>query len=150
MLLSAFLSILAIITSCNDDKDEMNYYHRVKPIKSIYATFVDGNHRFVPNQTNLDADTIKISFPYYYPEDSEDKIDISKMKVSIEYNEDISVITPLPEIVDLTKYHAIEMKNADGSTDKIIITGEAKKEQHSQNHLFRITSGQSLWYNSGI
>ena len=25
MLLSAFLSILAIITSCNDDKDEMNY-----------------------------------------------------------------------------------------------------------------------------
>lgn len=54
MLLSAFLSILAIITSCNDDKDEMNYYHRVKPIKSIYATFVDGNHRFVPNQTNLD------------------------------------------------------------------------------------------------
>lgn len=33
MLLSAFLSILAIITSCNDDKDEMNYYHRVKPIK---------------------------------------------------------------------------------------------------------------------
>lgn len=40
MLLSAFLSILAIITSCNDDKDEMNYYHRVKPIKSIYATFV--------------------------------------------------------------------------------------------------------------
>lgn len=96
MLLSAFLSILAIITSCNDDKDEMNYYHRVKPIKSIYATFVDGNHRFVPNQTNLDADTIKISFPYYYPEDSEDKIDISKMKVSIEYNEDISVITPLP------------------------------------------------------
>ena len=51
MLLSAFLSILAIITSCNDDKDEMNYYHRVKPIKSIYATFVDGNHCSQPDKS---------------------------------------------------------------------------------------------------
>lgn len=50
MLLSAFLSILAIITSCNDDKDEMNYYHRVKPIKSIYATFVDGNIGLFPTR----------------------------------------------------------------------------------------------------
>lgn len=142
MLLSAFLSILTIITSCNDDKNEMNYYHRVKPIKSIYATFVDGNHRFIPNQTNLDTDTIRISFPYYYPEDSENRIDISRMKVSIEYNEDISVITPLPEIVDLTKHHTIEMKNADGSTDKIIITGEAKKSSIAKITYFALPQAE--------
>lgn len=126
IFLATILASTAAFSACNNS-DDSYYYFKEEPITDIYATFADGSGRFASSQDSFDTDVIAIDFPYYYPENSQTPIDISRMKVFITCAKGFTVLTPLPEIVDLTKKNTLSLRNPDGKRLDIAVTGAIQK-----------------------
>lgn len=126
MLYTAYLLSILLLSFCSSDKD-VNYFHRVTPVEEVYSTFIDGDRHFTPDKINLDVDTIFINYPYYYPIDSEDKIDVTRMQLHIKFNPEVKVETEIPNVVDMSTPFIIDIVNADGAKEKLTIVGDVRK-----------------------
>ena len=130
-----------VVFSCQKDEEAPNYFHKVEPITKIEATFASGSEEiFTTTQEHPFPDTIRINFPFYYPEESEELIDITKMKLHLEINEEATMTTKIPEVVDLTKPLKVEFINADKSKQEYVIIGNVRKNNQARITSFAIES----------
>jgi endoglucanase len=136
---TTFLSIIFLLSthflfSCESKEPNTIDRQNVNPIKSFYFSFPNDNKEFSTELSYLYKETIVVDFPYSYPEESTQKVDLSKMKFSLTLEPGVSLVSPIDEYVDLTKPYKVEVINADKqlqtvffeaeieSTDKFIIS----------------------------
>lgn len=130
--LFVFLLTFMLVSACKEERPNMNYFHKVDPIKNIVVTFEDGSKEFTTSQEKPYGNNIEVDFPYYYPENSDQEIDISKMSVEIEFHEEVEVLTEIPDIVDLRSPLVIQIVNADGENEDVVITSNVKKSDRAK------------------
>lgn len=143
MIQSTLLLSFILLFACKEDK-VMNYYHKVDPVKSIFATLENGTKEFKPNQAEPYGNSIKIDFPYYFPENSETQIDVSKIKLNIAFHEEVKVLTAIPAVIDLKNPFTIKIINADGANEDVVITADIKKSNSAEITQFSLP-GVSLF-----
>lgn len=129
ILIYAFIACISITTtiSCKDKESEISYFHKVDPAVSVYVTFPNSEQQFTTSQKRPFGNEIKIDFPYYYPENSETRIDVSQLKLFIEFHKEITVSTVVPEIINLDNPLVIDYVNADGTKEILTITANISK-----------------------
>src|SRR5690554_2753012 len=110
LTLAALLLLCVACVSC-EKEEKKSYFHKVDPVRSIYVTLVDDDHRFVTNQNAPYGHEIEINFPKYYPTNSTTPIDISKLELHIEFNNGIEVQTEIPDVIDLTNPLILDITN---------------------------------------
>ena len=101
-------------------------------VGSIYATFGNGDGFFNPEMSTPYGDTIKFIFRTHYPAESNNVIDITKMKLKA-YSP-VSIVLPaeLAGVVDLTKKTPITIRMADGTESKHVVVGVMRKSSEAQ------------------
>ena len=132
--------LVTALTSCKEDKGITNYYHRVDPIVSLVAKIDGSNREFTVVEESLKTNDILIDLPYYFPEESEDEIDVSRMQLDIVFHEEVNVLSEIPALVDLTAPFVIKIKNADGKEEDVKIIGDIKKNNRAQILSFALPS----------
>ncbi|NGF56419.1 DUF5018 domain-containing protein [Parapedobacter sp. SGR-10] len=139
-LLTIVVLLLTGFVSCKEDKGITNYYHRVNPVIGLTATLDGSSKEFYPTEASLKSNDILVDFPYYFPEESNDQIDVSKVKLDIEFNEEITVLSPIPDLVDLRNPFVIQIENADGKKEDVKIIADVKKSNRAQILSFSLPS----------
>lgn len=138
LTLVAFL--LTGLISCKEDSGTKNYYHRVSPIINLTATLDGYTKEFYPIESTVNSSDILIDFPYFFPEDSNQPIDVTKVKLTIGFNDEIEVLSQIPEWVSLENPLTIEIRNADGKNEKLRIIADIKKSSRAQILKFSLPS----------
>ena len=107
-------------------------------VGSIFATFENGSGFFNPEMSTPYGDTIKFIFSTHYPTESNNVIDITRMKLKT--NLPVSVMLPaeLSGVVDLTKKTSIKIKQADGSESTHIVVGVIRKNSEARINEFSL------------
>jgi len=103
---------------------------------SIYATFEDGSGFFNPETATPYGDKITFVFPTHYPAESNETIDISRMRLKA-----YSPVTVTPAgnssgIVDLTKETRVVIHHQDGTEKEYVVAGEVRKSAEAQIKTF--------------
>jgi hypothetical protein len=101
-------------------------------VGSIYATFGNGDGFFNPEMSTPYGDTIKFIFSTHYPAESNNVIDITKMKLGTNLPVSITLPAELSGVVDLTKKTPITIRMADGSEQKHIVVGVIRKNSEAK------------------
>ena len=139
-LLTIVVLLLTGLVSCKEDKGITNYYHRVDPVISLTATLEGSTKDFYPIESSLKSNDILLDFPYYFPEESNDRIDVSKVKLNIVFNDEITVLSTVPDLVDLSNPFVIKIENADGKKEDVRIIADIKKSNRAQILSFSLPS----------
>ena len=95
-------------------------------LTNIYAQFADesiSTEQFTTAQIAPFGEVIRIQFPKYYPRNSLNPIDITRMRLTATLPVNVK-IEPKLNVMDLTKPNTIEVVNSNGTIDKHIIIGE--------------------------
>lgn len=119
-----FLILTTVLWSC--EKPEDNISAPRFGLSGIAAQFADesiSTEQFTSTQPPPYGDTIRIQFPKYYPRNSLQPIDITRMRITATLPVNVT-IQPKLTVMDLTKDNTIEVMNNDGTIDKHIIKGE--------------------------
>lgn len=139
-----FAALLATLSGCH--KPEKLVPAEVRQgLNSVSAQFSagefknDANAKFTKQISNPDQEEILISVPWFYPEESTNQTEITKMKISANLD-DNTFIEPALSVMDLTKKNYITVKRADGSVKKYYITGERKKSDKCAIINFTLTT----------
>lgn len=139
-ILTVVVLLLTSFVSCKEDKGITNYYHRVNPVVSLSATLDGASNEFLPVEETLKSNEVHIDFPYYFPENSEEQIDVSKVKLNIVFHDEIQVLSTVPEWVDLRNPYVIQIENADGKKEEVKIIADVKKSNRAQILSFSLPS----------
>lgn len=131
-ILTVTVFLLTGLISCKEDKGVTNYYHRVDPVISLTATLDGSNREFHAVEASLKSNDILLDLPYYFPEDTDDEIDVSKVKLDVVFHEEIEVQSNIPDRVDLRNPFVIKIVNADGKPEDIKIIADIKKSNRAQ------------------
>lgn len=144
ILIYTFIACISITTtiSCKDKESEISYFHKVDPVVSVYVTFPDSEQQFTTSQKRPFGNEIKIDFPYYYPENSETRIDVSQLKLFIEFHKEITVSTTVPEIINLNNPLVIDYVNADGAKETLTITANISKNSNARITYFALPQAE--------
>lgn len=131
------------LSACKPKPDDPIYFRKVDPVKSIHVTFLDGDKKFTTSQVAPYGNEIVIDFPMHYPENSETKIDVSRMKLFVEFHKEIKVSSTVPEIVNLNNPLVIDFVNADGAKEKLTISAKYLDDVDIANK-FEISKGVNI------
>ena len=130
-ILILFAAMLSILSGCHSPEKIVTSEVR-QGLNSLSAQFStgeyknDANAKFTLQIANPDQELQVIPIPWYYPEESTNETEITKMKVTANLD-DNTIIEPGLSVLDLTKENPIKVKKADGSIKNYIIRGERKK-----------------------
>lgn len=139
-MLTVVVLLLTGFVSCKEDRGITNYYHRVNPVVSLTATLDGSDETFYPKEESLKSNDILIDFPFYFPEESEEEIDVSKVKLDIVFHDEVKVLTNIPDRVDLRNPFVIKIENADGKSEDVKIIADVKKSARAQILSFSLPS----------
>lgn len=112
-------------------------------LNSVSAQFATGDYKndalatFTASAASADQERFVIEIPYYYPESSENLVEISQMRVSANLD-DNCFITPKLGTLDLTQEHWFTLTRGDGSKRQICITGIIKKSNKCNIEAFSV------------
>ncbi len=124
ILIPLFLMMMTPWWSC--EKPDDNISAPRFGLTGIVAQFADesiSTEQFTSAQEPPYGDTIRIQFPKYYPRNSLQPIDITRMRITATLPVNVT-INPKLTVMDLMKENIIEVVNNDGTIDKHIIIGE--------------------------
>ncbi|MBP1677009.1 MAG: hypothetical protein H6Q20_1568 [Bacteroidetes bacterium] len=133
-----FTGIVGFFIGCQSPDDLVPSTNSMG-FNSITAYFIDGeytNAEFRTTVTDINADIV-INIPYYFPEETNNKTTLGKMRV-IASIDDNCTISPKLGVLDLTKKNYFTFTNGLGETKKICITGAVKMLSGSQITYFAI------------
>ncbi len=134
----SLLLAAVLLLSCKRENNKFNYFHKVDPVDSISAYLGNGSRAFTTAQEKPYGNEITIAFPYFYPEGSESKVDVSKVRLSIVFNEQIKVTSDVPDMIDLTEPFVIHIVNADGSKEEVTIKASIRKSGNANIERFSL------------
>lgn len=120
----AFLLVTTMLFAC--EKPEENISAPRFGLTNIYAQFADesvSTEQFTSSQEPPFGDTIRIQFPKYYPRNTLEPIDITRMRMTATLPVNVSIAQKL-NVMDLTQHNTIEVVNSNGTIDKHVIIGE--------------------------
>lgn len=120
--------------ACKDDPENTT---PERSVPSIYATFEDGSGFFIPESTTPYGDTIKIIVDYHIPLESDNRTDISRMRLNAYAPVKISGVDG---IVDLNKPTKVTITAADGTQTSHSILGKFRKFSEAKITSFKLTS----------
>lgn len=121
--------LMAIGYSCKDSSD-LEYQR--SGVNSIYATFEDGTGFFNPETPTPYGDKITFVFSTHYPVESDQAMDISRMKLKANYPVTVTLVGSSSDIVDLTRETPVMIRHLDGTEKEYIVTGEIRKSSEAQ------------------
>ncbi|MDD3300375.1 MAG: DUF5018 domain-containing protein [Bacteroidales bacterium] len=130
-ILMFFAVLLTILSSCHSPEKVIPAEVR-QGLNSLSAQFSagefknDANAKFTLQVTNPDADVLVIPVPWYYPEESTNETEITKMKITANLD-DNTFIEPGLSVMDLTKENPVKVTKGDGSVKNYMIRGERVK-----------------------
>lgn len=127
------LIILGIVfTTGYSCKESSDLVEDRSGVSSIFATLEDGSGFFNPEMSTPYGDTIKFIFSTHYPVESNNVIDLTRMKLKA--NLPVSIVLPaeLAGVVDLTKKTPVKILLADGSESTHIVYGVVRKNPEAQ------------------
>ncbi|MDE6864783.1 MAG: DUF5018 domain-containing protein, partial [Alistipes sp.] len=139
LLASALLLTLA---GCHSP-EELTPAVETLGLNSVSAQFATGDYKndalakFTASATSADQERFVIEIPYYYPESSENLVEISQMRVSANLD-DNCFLTPSLGTLDLTQEHSFTLTRGDGSKRQICITGVIKKSDKCNIEAFSV------------
>jgi len=120
------LFLIITVAMCACEKPDDNISAPRFGITGITAQFADesiSTEQFISSQEPPYGDTIRIQFPKYFPRNTLQPIDITRMRITATLPVNVK-ISPKLTVMDLTKHNTIEVLNNDGTVDKHVITGE--------------------------
>ena len=138
------MGLLLSVAGCHDP-EELTPSVVNMGLNSVSAQFASGEYkndaqaRFTTLVTDSDQERIAIDIPYYFPESSTNRVDITQMRVSANLD-DNCFLTPKLGTLDLTQEHWFTLTRVDGTTRKICITGNIKKSDKCQLEAFALPS----------
>ncbi len=141
-----FAAILTVLSSCHKPEEIVPTEVR-QGINSVSAQFADGEFKndagakFTKVISNPEQETIVIPVPWYYPEESTNETNITRMKVTANLD-DNTFIEPGLSVMDLTTQNSITLTKGDGTTKSYIITGERVKSNKCSILTFSLDSPQ--------
>ncbi len=136
-----FTWALTLITSCQGEADIIDRPLPVEPITYIGFSFPETvDQHFTSSQQHPFPDTIRIDFPYYYPEEGDQPIDLTGLKLHLTVAENVTLLTDIPEMIDLTTPFSIEFRNVDHSKQGYVITARIAKNNRAAIKSFSIPS----------
>ena len=94
-------------------------------ISDFYAT-LDGNGRGRMFESTISNDTIYVNIDYYYPIDSDNEVDISKLILKANLPVDAKVSPSLEGFTDLTNPLHLTVTAGDGSQSKYVVVANKK------------------------
>jgi hypothetical protein len=127
--------MMAFGYSCKDSSD-LEYQR--SGVNSIYATFEDGTGFFNPETPTPYGDKITFVFSTHYPAESDQVIDISRMKLKAY---DPVTVTPVGNssgVVDLTRETPVIIRHLDGTEKEYVVVGEIRKSAEAQIKEFKL------------
>ena len=139
LLASALLLTLA---GCHSP-EELTPAVETLGLNSVSAQFATGDYKndalakFTASATSADQERFVIEIPYYYPESSENLVEITQMRVSANLD-DNCFLTPSLGTLDLTQEHSFTLTRGDGSKRQICITGVIKKSDKCNIEAFSV------------
>jgi len=122
-----YLLVATFLFAC--EKPEENISAPRFGLTNIYAQFADesiSTEQFTTSQEAPFGDTIRIQFPKYYPRNTLNPIDITRMRMTATLPVNVT-INPKLNVMDLTKDNTIEVINSNGTIDKHVIKGVIAK-----------------------
>ncbi|MDG5799165.1 DUF5018 domain-containing protein [Marinilabiliaceae bacterium ANBcel2] len=121
---------LIFFKSCESPEDFSDAYTD-DGVQLIIASFMDGSGEF-HSEGELPYDNIiTIPFPYYYPEESTNEVDISKMRLTANLPNNVS-ISPSLSVHDLRDPVDITVTAADGTETEHQIVADVRKSSKAQ------------------
>ncbi len=120
----AVLLVTTLLFAC--EKPEENISAPRFGLTNIYAQFADesiSTEQFTSTQIAPFGEVIRIQFPKYYPRNTLNPIDITRMRLTANLPVNVK-IEPKLNVMDLTKPNTIEVINSNGTIDKHVIIGE--------------------------
>ena len=138
------IGLLLSVAGCHDP-EELTPSVVNMGLNSVSAQFASGEYkndaqaRFTTLVTDSEQERIVIDIPYYFPESSTNRVDITQMRVSANLD-DNCFLTPKLGTLDLTQEHWFTLTRVDGTTRKICITGNIKKSDKCQLEAFALPS----------
>ncbi|MGV6947068.1 DUF5018 domain-containing protein [Sphingobacterium kyonggiense] len=94
-------------------------------ITDFYAT-LDGSGRSRLFNSHISNDTVFVNIDYYYPIDSDNEVDLSKVLLKASIPVDSKIVPSLDGISDLSKPINVEVIAGDGSSKKYVIVANKK------------------------
>ncbi len=129
-----------ILWGCEEPQDFSTSYTG-DGIQLVNATFLDGSGSFYAEGEPPYGDTIKIVFPYYYPVESNNEIDISQMRVSANLPNNV-YIEPKLGVYDLRTPINVTVIAANGQKYNHVIVGDIRKSSEAQILDFSLPDAQ--------
>ncbi|NGF57703.1 glycoside hydrolase family 5 protein [Parapedobacter sp. SGR-10] len=134
------IAVVFLAPSCEKEKKTDTVTERIDPVLSVMATLDGSEEKFYAEGSTLKSKDILINFPSYFPQESDEKIDLSKVKLDIVFNEGIKVVTAIPALVNLENPFVVKIQNVDGNTEEISIRANIQKDTEN----FRISKGINI------
>ncbi|MGM0530302.1 MAG: DUF5018 domain-containing protein [Bacteroidota bacterium] len=125
-----FVVLLAFLGACEEPEDFSDEYTD-EGLEQITATFMDGSGGFTPEEEPPFGDTVKIIFPYFYPEESDNEIDISEMRLSANLPNNVTM-EPGLSVHDMNEPLDVTVTAANGETYEHTIVGEIRKSSDAE------------------
>ena len=125
------MALLLTAAGCHDPEELMPSVVGIG-LNSVTAQFASGEFkddaqaRFTTQVTSDDQERIVIDIPYFFPENTTDRTEITAMRVSANLDDNCFLSTKLGTL-DLTQEHWFTLTRGDGSKKRICITGNIKK-----------------------
>jgi len=135
-------ALLLSVAGCHDPEELIPSTVGVG-LNSVTAQFASGPYkdnaqaRFTTQVTSEDQERIVIDIPFFFPENTTDRTDITAMRVSASLD-DNCFIPPKLGTLDLTQEHWFTLTRADGSKKRFCITGNIKKSDKCLLEAFSI------------
>ncbi len=136
--IAILLSIVFVsLWSCNES-DETENTRSVA--NGIFATFEDGSGFFNPETSSPYGDTIKFVFTTHFPVESDQPIDISKMRLNA--YDPVKIEVTQGEIIDLSKINSVTLIAADGTKTQHVVKGVIRKSAEAQIKEFSLPAAK--------
>ncbi len=127
--------ISILFNACKKDDDTPP----VKATSPIYATLSDGSGHFSPLETTPYPEALTFEIPYYYPEESDNVSDLTKVKLranspaTVTFSDGTSV-----DEIDLSKETTIVINKGDGTSTTHTVSGVIVKSSEAAILSFRL------------
>ena len=139
---SILCSIALSLTGCQTP-EELVMDESSAGAHGFNVKFSDGSGDFYPEKAAPynDGDVLTFVVPWFYPEDSNNETDLTKMKLYASLPNNVTVEPGLGGIFDLTKEHQITVVSPNGSKARLTVKGERRKSSKKMITEFSLSKG---------
>lgn len=130
-ILAFIVALTSVIVACEKPVDIPDLNPEATP-ETFIARFLDGTGEFRAETSGpyQNGEVVNIIVPWYFPEESFNETDISRMRVFATLPHSVIIDPPL-QVLDLTRENPITVTLPNGSTINLTVKGERRRSDKS-------------------